>query len=548
MIKLYPKQQEVVDNLLKTYQNPQHIARGRLYISGEMGVGKTYMGSVILKKLQPKHALVLAPSTVLKKWQKVLASCNIDSIIINKKKAIADCSNLPQVVLASYNNYKYLLAPEDEVSNYCESLKKLQQKLTNSVKRNTPLMLKVVPGIYEDWRVKHDLISMELEHNLTNYSQNFDFVICDEVHLLKPSRREFSFAMSLLMKRQTKFLGLTGTLFSQNLSNLWQLLFLTNPELCNEFAINRLELPSLFSLSDTNDPDNLLNHISYFYNYIWRYIGGQISLSDLKQKSRADFDLKQAIMPLNGINMTREQELWQTIAQANLKILGISKQKADHIVNNYLDLPENSQPLINYSRKSLTNPDLDDFVKGDSTAKQTAYCGMYLKPIKLQETTKFKQCLSIVKQHPEKTLIFVQDPNLISKLAANLPHASYIPNNIDVVRRAKYLNDAFQRHQIMIATSKDLAVGIDLNNAQNIIWYQVPSDVTQILQAQRRVLRLSDYQKDSKVWFLYYKNTTQEKTILQVANSAVNNSATYNVRQDDNMARLSQVLFDGIGN
>ena len=70
--------------------------------------------------------------------------------------------------------------------------------------------------------------------------------------------------------------------------------------------------------------------------------------------------------------------------------------------------------------------------------------------------------------------------------------------------------------------------------------------MSQILQAQRRVLRLSDQIKSSKVWYLYYKDTSQEDVINEVANSAVNNSAVYNQRRTDNLARMSKILFGGI--
>ena len=84
-----------------------------------------------------------------------------------------------------------------------------------------------------------------------------------------------------------------------------------------------------------------------------------------------------------------------------------------------------------------------------------------------------------------------------------------------------------------------------MREAQNVIWYQVPMDVATIIQANRRVLRLGD-KKESKVWYLFYNDTAQEKTIKEVSAAAVNNAAAYSTRLNDNLAKVTRVLFANI--
>ena len=43
MAQLYPAQAEAVQALLNAYQDPELTFQHHLYISGEMGVGKTYI-------------------------------------------------------------------------------------------------------------------------------------------------------------------------------------------------------------------------------------------------------------------------------------------------------------------------------------------------------------------------------------------------------------------------------------------------------------------------------------------------------------------------
>ena len=48
---LYPKQQECVNQIINTFNTPNHISNHRIYLSGEMGVGKTYIASSVADKL-----------------------------------------------------------------------------------------------------------------------------------------------------------------------------------------------------------------------------------------------------------------------------------------------------------------------------------------------------------------------------------------------------------------------------------------------------------------------------------------------------------------
>ena len=365
----------------------------------------------------------------------------------------------------------------------------------------------------------------------------FDFIVADEVHLLKPSHLDFAILYTLLRNSQkrSKFLGLTGTLFNQNIENLLFLIATTNPKLLK--SLTALNINKNYNL---NEFLPIFQSAADFYIRIWRYLGAQLSLTDLKQKSqRLDSETKQEIMPLNGIQLTKQQRLWLEIAGEQMK--NNSQKKIDLISANYLDLPERKQPVITHHSLISNTKNSDD--KYYKISKD--YAGMALDPIKLEKTPKFEQLLTILKNNPEPTLILTVDSTLTSRLATSL-NANTLPKNIAIGEIADYINSHLKQNPLFVVEARKISVGIDLNRAQNIVWYQIPLDVALIQQTQRRVLRLNNLDQKSKIWFLFYLDTKQADIITQVSQSAVKNAATYNVRQNDNLAKLTKILFKGL--
>lgn len=507
MARLYKSQAEIVNAFVKAYKDPQLTMQHHIYISGEMGTGKTYMGCAIAAELNPKHVLISCPSSMPKKWAEVYQDfTNVKPLIFNKKTTTAkDIANAPAVIVVQKDLYTLV-------------------NLVYSDSMSQSVLIQLEALIKSD--VKYGEVS-----SLTNFEKSlphyFDFVICDEIHTYKPTTQVFR-ALAALCQSNVLLLGLTGTLFKQNIADLHCLLSLTNPE------FNGLS----YTDDDLRDP-------SWFYPNIWQYISAPISLKDVErnqQEEQSEEELKQNIMPLHGLTLSDEQQAWYDLAICNLKRLGISKSKIDQVTTSYLDLPQMKQPSVNRS----VADESDIFNK--TRIRKKYFSGMTLSPIKLENTPKFKQVKDILKKHPEKTIIFVQDTNLGKILTKYLDKSFIIPASIANSDVAAYVNDRLNTdYDIVIATTKQISTGIDLNSAHQVIWYQVPSDVTAVLQAQRRVLRLNST-TSSTVWFLYYNNTAQEQTIKDVSHASTNNAAAYNVRATDNLSRLTGILFGNIDN
>lgn len=492
MVQLLPAQNAAVNALLQGYQNPDLKMQHHLFISGEMGTGKTYMGSAIVAQLKPRHVLIVCPRSMPTKWQNVSQDFTGIKPVMYQPKMTKD-----DLIAANI-----LIVTQDKLFNLVKKLYETNDnfdKLQDHIRRSIP-----------DEEIRLDQYQDKFEHY-------FDFVICDEIHTYKPTYQVFR-ALAMLCCSNIYLLGLTGTLFRQNIADLHCLLMTTNPE-----------------FNDLNYEDRELRDPAWFYTNIWRYISVPISLKDVERQQVEE--VKQDIMPLKGITLSPEQRAWYELAKFNLKRLGVSNTKIDQITTNYLDLPQKKQPTISRSVA-------DSYNLMDLTRIRSKYIsGMTLTPIKLVNTPKFKQLQGILQKSPDKTIIFVQNTDFGKELAQHLDHAFVVPKALAIKDVADYVNERLNGdYNLAIATVKQIQTGIDLNSAHQIIWYQVPNDVTAVLQAQRRVLRLNST-NNSKVWFLFYNDTAQETIVKDVSRSATNNAAAYNVRRDDNLTRLTGLLL-----
>lgn len=510
---LYPKQQQVAQALVKGYSN-QALNEGNLYLSGEMGSGKTYIASSVANQIHAKHTLIICPPAVVNKWKTVYQEYNHKSCDIATPTHPGDPNNLPGALIIS-QMHAYRI-----ISDY---IKQMNPKDTD--------ILDLFKHDLHNWMqlnsIAYLLNSITKKYNFPK----FDFVIFDEVHTYQSTRQIFQL-FALLTRSPIKTLSLTGTIFNQNISYLADLLHVSNAKLLKPYKLN-------FGKDDYYSYDTLtdyLHNYAWFNYYIWRYIAVQISLNDVQKEIKTKkHDIKQEIMPLQGLDLTPEQEAWQQLVLT----ANDENKKLNQLITTYLDYPTMQQPMsVSHHKLSIDS----DYQKTDKS-----FIGMQLTPIKFENTAKFKQ-LNQILQTKMNTIIFVQDSQLLKALPKVLDNCASIPQNTVKTKIAKKVNDLLKTDiNTIIATTKQISTGVDLNMANRIIWYQVPPDVATILQAQRRVLRLNST-KSSQVYYLFYKNTNQETIINEVSQSAIRNAAAYNIRDTDNLAKLTHILFDNIKN
>ena len=538
---LYQKQQDVVNKLMSAYQKPI-LNEGHLYLSGEMGTGKTYITCGLLKQTNTKRALVVCPASVTNKWKSVYEK------FTNKPAVIANKNNFKSLIDNDFDGL-IIVKQRDIISCFAAASSLddsiFKNELTKYAQKGRSNYLECEN--YSDLNLYRNNFNMPQHYIIENINtlkmhpklQSFDIVIFDEIHTYKPGHQDFS--AYALMTHYNKTLALTGTIFDQNISNLLALLLCSNKRILDTIlSRTNSGFSSIFKIVNDGSPsiplsqENLqtqgnssIFEYSFFIENIWRKIAVKINLNQINKERKNK--INQKIMPLHGLQLTPIQKAWYNLANTNLKALNYSSAQADLKITSYLDLPSKVQPTITRTCQYL---------------KYSNIMATTLLPIKLTETAKYNQLTDILKNN-EKTIIFVQSDELLTNLVKVLPNAFKIPKSMPKSKIASYINEQFKTYDTAVIIPRTIAVGVDLNSASRVIWYQVPNDISTILQAQRRVLRANSTQS-SKVYYLFYEDTKQADIIYEASKASVRNSAAYSIRDTSSLAKVTQMLFEGI--
>lgn len=548
-MQLYQAQANVVQTLINAYQANNIYRDGKIYVSGETGVGKTYIGSAIANdELTNQHrpVLIVTPSTVVLKWKRVLTETNSDL------KEQITCITRPKE-FTSFNK-KITIISADLLNRWLK-------------------------------QYRHTLISMA--------DQSLPFLIFDEIHKIQKSQFE-AFAHLIAMQtaeHRMPMLLLSGTIFNRSWHDLGQLLALTHPHLIAH-ALNIYELsPSLLAMtqrtvnkvnhpgdegyqnlddvlpvtisvndfdfypwqshkkSELNDSQRAVKKLmaaavskmassqiyslSNFISRIWQYISVGIGLDDVQELSANVDEIKQEVMPIKAIPLSKLERAY--LAMTRQFYRGTNKNTREMFIMNYLDQP---------ARSNLLKPKQHGRVDWFSD-QQMYYVNFRLKPITIQQTAKFHRLQAIIQQAPGKRfLIYAHDSQVIDILCQEL-NAFTLTNDVDSTKYADYINQQFEQgHNIAVIDPRKISEGIDIS-ADYLIWYQLIDNYNQMLQAQRRVYRLSSTRK-SRVYYLIYEDTQQEATAKNLSNAAKNNAAVHGAREEDNLAKLTGILLKGI--
>lgn len=474
---LIGKQQQIADQALAALKLNQ--TDHAIYLSGEMGVGKTYIASYILSKLiqQKDHlSLVITPSIVTDKWAKILKDfTNPDKTTIIKLS--------PRKVdkqLAQYQN--------------CNDH-------TRFIFVAAPNCLKSINGYVND----------------TYLFEHINLIV-DEIQEYQRTRLKYIINLIRQTSREdSNILALTGTIFDGVGDNLADLLNVTNPTVYKSYNDSLTDLPN-------------------FMRYIWQYISVSISMEDLKEETQIENqNIQQAILPIDYLPLTELEQAFYHLTSIQAKHLGITNYK--QIASDLLDNPEKDPIKLNRDRQTINH---------QTTASLLT---LPLEPIAFSETKKYKALLAFLKNiNPEeKVLIYANDPALIETLTQQLNFdgfrtTSFVKATNDIEQR---LQKATQNYNIIVADPKIMKVGVDVSDISYLVWYQLLSTMTDILQAQRRITRL-DSKTPSTVKFLAYDNTYQRELLDTISQANKNNAAAYGTKDQSNLTKLTGILLKGI--
>src|SRR5699024_10279639 len=294
MSQLYATQQNVV-NELEEKINQYHKTKHQMYLSCEMGTGKTYMGSQIIADYVEDgfKVFVVAPNTVITKWHDVMQSFKSD-LTINQMKAKSPFDSQADVSLIASKDLNVWT----------------KQQIDDEIGNNQPLI---------DDKV---------------------LLVFDEIHQAKKSIYEGFERLYKALKNNNNYLfhGVyaTGTIMEGEVS-----------EIADIIARTHGGNPSIIK-------DDLRNNFPRFvYNY-WSDISVSTSIEDVQELEENQQEIKQEIAPIEKIELTDEQRLFMEVIESQLESANINPERVPNISSNFVDNPEKDL-VYKVSRRVGTN-------------------------------------------------------------------------------------------------------------------------------------------------------------------------------------------------
>ena len=465
MFELYDKQLEIANECEKKMFDDKDLSKGKVYLSGEMGSGKTYMGSYLANKLSKSYpVLVVSPQININKW--------------------ADLLDNPTRLKRS--------SQIDAVNN----------------------------GI--------SLVSFENLNMWSKEQQPFDkpfFLIIDEVHLAVNSKFEaYDRVMTELLPNNSKCLFLTGTIMEGERKKIADIINISHPHFKD--------------ITRENITGMLLNDFSHFIFRVWQHISTSISLEDVQALSDNREDIKQEIAPINSIPLTTEQTLLSEVVKSQLRQVNIDMNRLNALTTSFIDNPQ--KPLVH---KMATRTSKEKMKDGNLVR-----LGIPLKEMDFKATSKYQKLVDIVENSDnDRILVYANEVELIEKLSQHLNEDGINTFTIEDVKPenySEYINQKFTENKVGVVNPEKVNVGVDIH-AEQLVWYQLMPILDKMIQAQRRVCRLSSQYK-SLVTLMVYDTDFEQQRAKELSNASKNNAITYGVKQEDELAQLTGILLEGI--
>lgn len=520
--KLYPAQQKMVDYAFSVMQHTNPLNEDHYFINGENGVGKTYITSWLLNKIMhltvpqqnvrqqysiyypeeelkytpaefQRSALIIAPKHMQTKWRKVLKS-----FIPNAAIEMVDRSRLKEGPL------NFTPGIISIISNDLHNIAFLGAD--DKPKKTSPYG----------------------KDNLDNLKDTI--IVYDEVHEAENSQLK---ALSRILNQgRFLFLGLTGTPYNADRYKLFDILAVTNKILLTTQQINIENYHEYF------------DHISLFLELIWQYISLNIEMKDKNTVNK----IKQTIEPIKNVPITPAQKAYYQLLLAQQNALSNdhsekAQQKRDALASQYLDNSERKpyKTIKNFKRKNRK-----------LGANLATLLALPLTPIAIRETPKYKRLQAILDKHnADRVIVYFTDNALIKTVSDALTKDGYtvdtLPTSINPNKYSDYINESLENGcNVFLVNPKNITTGIDIQG-KVIVWYQLLPSISDIIQAQNRIHRMSS-KYDSHIYYLPYELTYQEKFVDQLSMANKNNAASYGKQDRSELTKITKIYLEELDN
>lgn len=574
-----------------------------VFIIGEMGTGKTLIGSLIPRT--GTKTIIMCPSHLTQKWIREITETrpNTKSVIIRNQrdaqKAIAEkpapghtlfyaiskeAAKLSYYWKPAYNSKRIKSIVTDAATQESKigfiTLAKCpacgMPAITSDAKGNE---FYIAPEKLERTKIKcskcksplwsadngRDRLGnitrpvprkISLAEYLKHYTRrHFDYLIIDECHELKAADSAQGNALGALAAISKKKILLTGTLIGGYATHLYYLLWRVLPHQMRSSGFNYYK------------PQPFISQYGVREQIIREYDSAGISNRGSRGSSNrtpwterpgisprlfCDFLLNNAIF-LQLDDLSAELPLL-TETPVEIPMSATQQKLYDHLES---ELRRILAPQLAQGNKALLSKMLINLLAWPdkpfgNSAIELGKAG-FLQTPNMPETRnplpKEQRLIEIAQEARDrgsKTLVYVQftstrdiQPRLAQQLEEAGLKTAILRSKVKPEKREQWIRDNAADTDVLICNPEIVKTGLDLYDYTTIVFFQTGYNIFTLRQASRRAWRLGQRQ-ECKTYFLYYTGTMQHRAIDLIATKLKSSTALDGKLTDEGLTQLAQ--------
>jgi len=550
--KPFAAQGDVIMGLIKTLKEQDSAV-----IVGEMGSGKSLIGAcapyISNNGGKPTRTIVMCPGHLVRKWRSEIIKTipNAKAQILRKlgdvmKIDTSDVNTVPEYYIVSKDRAKLSYAWIPAV-NFCRI------KNGNTCPTCGELVLDKdgVPASYDYFRkrkkscanclnplwqadnsrLRRYAISEYIKKHMNGY---FDFFIADEVHELKGGSTAQGNSFGALASACKKTIAMTGTLLGGYGDDIFYILYRLSPGTMKQEGLE------YHRISEWMSRYGVLEKITKY--------SSQDNICSKGRKTSTILKRKPGISPMVFSNHLMGNSVFLHLADIALELPAISEQVVCVEMDPMLEsaykeleaelttamkeaLVQGSKRLLGtylnsllcYPDKPFDNPPIIDPKTKDLSIEKQKIIAVPMELPKSRTYAKERQLADLVSKEVRmgrKCFVFATytgtkdiTPRLKDILDKEGLKTEILRSTVKPELREEWVNNKVKQGvDCIIANPKLVETGLDLLDFPTIIFHQTGYSVYTLRQASRRSWRIGQ-DRDVKVYYLFYKNTLQEKAL-----------------------------------
>ena len=548
----FAAQGDVIMSLVKVFEK-----QNSAIICGEMGSGKSLIGSslpyISTNGNRPPRTLIMVPGHLVKKWRREVIETipNAKAQIIRKLKDVMQIdmhgdNKVPEYYIISKDKAKlgYAWVPAvnfSQINNgwVCPSCggvivnKDGVPVDIDYFKKRKRFCVSCTGPLWQadNSRMRRYAVSEYIKKHMNGF---FDFFIADEVHELKGGSTAQGNSFGALASACKKTIAMTGTLLGGYGDDIFYILYRLSPNTMKQEGLEYHRISEWMSrygvlekITKYSAEDNTCSRGRKKSTILKRKpgISPMVFSNHLMEKCAflhlADIALELPAISEQVVCIDMESELESAYNKLEAELAKAMKaalmQGSKRLLGAYLN------SLLCYPDKPFDNPPVTDPRTRDLPVENQKIIAIPTELSKAKTYSKEEQLAQIAKTEAKlgrKCFVFATytgtkdiTPRLKDILEREGLRAEILRSTVKPELREEWVKTKVsQGVDVIIANPKLVETGLDLLDFPTIIFHQTGYSVYTLRQASRRSWRIGQG-RDVKVYYLFYKDTIQEKAL-----------------------------------